>query len=898
MTLPSAWADLVEPGDRTLWLYRELELPRDWRETLAPNGLSLWVGAGGWGGVEVWAGDQPVASQGLGQQPRRMDDALLVSIPPEAIGANHRLSLAMRWEVPHTLPAKHLRRSGPIAQHLAIGDRSTLQRLARIEALERSRGQRSAMVLVVFFVAIGLFHFHLSGRRRSSIYLWFSLTALDFAWILFCEHWLEELVGSSWAHRGLELGAHLLLVLLIQFLWNALGQPIDRRLRAYQMTHVGLGLFTVLVPLSWVFHTTEFRWLWGIPAWLAMGWVVAQGIAKGPGEERTIGFGASALVLCGSFEWIAHLIAWGSPFRISGWAFVLFAAAMAVTLAMRFHRVSDELGALRHRLEDMVADRASELSSANERLEAEIAERGLAEEAMRMLERAVEQSIDGILVTDLKGQIQFSNESWARMHGYEVYEVLGKDVSLFHTREQLDHGLNPHLEKVRGEGALDGEIGHLHKNGKQFIAWMSLTLLRDGDGEPIGFVFSSRDITEQREAEKQQSSLETKVRRATKLESLGKLAGGIAHDYNNLLTNVLGNASMLLRSRALDTGANEKVQQIELAAERAVELTNQLLAYAGEDPLVLEQLPLNTLLRDIEGRLEALVGGAATLHLELADGLPKVAVDQAQISRVVGNLVRNAAEAVGDSGGSVTVRTSAVDADRSFFRGTYLDENQPEGRYVRLEVVDDGCGIDDDTRSRIFDPFYSTRASARGLGLATVLGTLRAHQGAITVESSPGEGSRFSLLLPAIEVRETRGGGEGEPKVDTGPAEWRGVGKILVADDELLMREVSASILSEQGFEVLTAEDGDEALAIYTREREQIRLVLLDRTMPRMGGDRVLRKIRAMGSAVTVVMMSGFKQDEALRGLEDTPPNDFLQKPFRPDELLDRMRGWIQGAGE
>lgn len=898
--LPVRWSEPAEGEPRVLWLRTRVQLTEELRR--APSGLALLVETGGVGEWRIWVGGQLVAQRRGGAMRHGVRDPWLVPLSAEllnSLAVEGELTLAVRCAPLAGTTLREAQALMPLGELALLGDLRALEQRAELEGLRPFEDTLPMAILMIFVAAVGLYHLQLFNRRRRSLeYLWFGLLALNAAAVICLVYWSAPFFGSYSLYRRLAEASMLLhLPLLLMFFHTFLARPIPPPVQLYLRSLWGLLFFVLAAPeLSWVLASDTVRWLWQLPGWLVLAVLLGREIRQGRSETRWVGIGGAAVLMAGVLEWALHLVRGGTILPWSVWIFALFAALMAVSLAQRFERVYRELFGLRHQLERMVNDRSMELSEANDRLKSEIAERRLAEEAMRMLERAVEQSIDGIVVTDLEGVTQFVNEAWARMHGYEVFEVLGKRWHLFHTPEQMEKELGPSLDIVREEGAFDGEIGHLNKNGTTFPAWMSITLLRDVELRDVeqgtvGFVAVGRDISNRRQAEEDRNRLKAKVQQAKKLKSLGDLAAGIAHDYNNLLTGVLGNASLLLR--ALPPGsAMEKIQQIEGAAERAVDLTSHLLAYAGEDPLVLTTVHLNKLLEEMKPRLLRLVEPNGALVLELAPDLPSIQADRGQLERTVHNLVANAVEALGNDQGMVKVSTGAREVDRAYLTGAYLDEGQAAGLYVCLAVGDTGCGIDSTARGRIFDPFFSTRPSARGLGLAMVLGTVRLHHGVIKLETELNRGSTFEILLPLPTEMEE------EPVRDRNSlAHWRGKGMILVVDDEAVMREVSENILEQHGFEVLTASDGPQAVEHYRRHRDLIRLVLLDRTMPGMDGKQVLREIRLINPEALVLLMSGYKAKEVLRGLEGAGLAGFLQKPFRPDELARKVRE-ILGGGE
>jgi PAS domain S-box-containing protein len=755
-----------------------------------------------------------------------------------------------------------------------------------LEPADASGAPWSMVLLATALATVGLYHLQVYLRRRESgEYLWFAAAVFHLVAVILLQYRLRDLISDPvWLSRLREAAMHLVLPVLIQFTWKLLARPRDGRVRAYLISHLALAAATLTASGQLLTATQTGRWIWGLPGWIVLAAVFAGELGRRSFEARVIGLGGSALALTGLVGWGGRILGWQPllpwPFAIAA----VFAMATALLLSWRFHRIHLELGDLRLRLEEMVEDRTHEIEAANDRLHSELAEQRLAEEAMRMLERGVEQSIDGIVVTDLRGKIEFATQAWARMHGYEVIEVLGRNLSLFHSAEQMEEELRPCLEQVQRVGSFEGEIEHLKKDGCRFPTWMSLTLLNDEDG-PVGIAGVGRDISERRRDEREQRHLENKLQQARRLESLGNLACAIANDYNNMLTPVVSNATVLLRDAEPGSALYDRVRLIEAAADRAADLTTQLLAYAGEDRRVMRTIDLGDLIREMQDRLERQLATGAALQLDLCDRPTPVAADAAQARRVIHNLVSNASEALDGRPGTITLRTRWVDVGLDDFRDADLDEARVPGRYVMLEVADTGRGITDEVRTKMFDPFYSTRPSARGLGLATVFGIVRGHRGAIKVRSRPGRGTSMRLLFPILETPATA--------VDRSPAvtaEYHGSGKVLVVDDEELIREVSEWILEESGFQVLTAADGIEALELFRRDSALIRVVLLDNHMPKMDGEAVLRELHRLEPQARVILMSGYPEKEVTRNMADLGLSGFLKKPFRPDDLMGKVR--------
>ena len=413
--------------------------------------------------------------------------------------------------------------------------------------------------------------------------------------------------------------------------------------------------------------------------------------------------------------------------------------------------------------------------------------------------------------------------------------------------------------------------------------WASVAVIPLGDRDALGGTLAIlTDITGERK-------LDAKVQHAQKLESLGVLAGGIAHDFNNLLVGILGNAGLALDELPMEAPARAQLGDIQVAAVRASELTRQLLAYAGKGRFVIGHIDIRRLVEEMGHLLVAVIPRTVLIKYRFADSLPLVEGDATQLRQVVMNLITNAADAVGTRSGIITVSTSLIEADRAYLADTYLDEGLPDGRYVSLEVSDTGEGMTPETRMKIFDPFFTTKFTGRGLGLAAVIGILRSHRAAIKVYSEVGRGSTFRVLFPAVDgaVDPLRGAAERQQG-------FRGEGTLLVVDDDEAVRNVARRILERAGFRVLVAVDGIDGLAVFREHSSEIRAVLLDVTMPRMGGEEAFRQLRQMSPEVRVLLSSGYSAHEATSRFAGKGLAGFVEKPFTPRELIERLRAVLE----
>ena len=399
----------------------------------------------------------------------------------------------------------------------------------------------------------------------------------------------------------------------------------------------------------------------------------------------------------------------------------------------------------------------------------------------------------------------------------------------------------------------------------------------------------SRDLTERKRAEETHREFEQSLQRAQKLESLGVLAGGIAHDFNNLLTPILGAARLGIEELPADSPVRDRLEKIQQAAKRAAALTNQMLSYAGQSPLRIERIDLSKLVREMRDLVASSVAGSTVFELDLAEDLPPIEAEEAQIGQVVMNLVTNAAESQSDGHGRVVVRTGVAQVDEPP-AGALFAETMEKGKHVFLEVTDAGSGMDAETRARIFDPFYTTKFTGRGLGLAAVSGIVRAHHGAIQVDSEPGRGTRFRVSFPAVEAQAA------DVKPVSPPIDgWQTTGTALVIDDDEGVRELAAAVLNRAGMTVLTAGDGHEGAKLFAMHADAVDVVLLDRTMPALSGADTFDLIRAERADAKVVLVSGYSEERVAAELENRSCAGFLQKPFTPEGLLAQVREVLEG---
>jgi len=436
----------------------------------------------------------------------------------------------------------------------------------------------------------------------------------------------------------------------------------------------------------------------------------------------------------------------------------------------------------------------------------------------------------------------------------------------------------------------DSELDHRILMPDGSVRWIHTVIhpQTDDSGRVTRVFGTVLDITERKRAEEDRLRLEARAQQSQKLESLGVLAGGIAHDFNNLLTGVLGNASLVLETLPATSPARGLLEQIQRAGERAAELTRQMLAYSGRGRFVVAPLDLSQTVHEIADLLRASISRSAVLRCELAPRVPLIEADATQVRQVILNLVANASEALEGKPGEISIRTSSLMATAADLASRFVHEELPPGPYVALEVSDTGTGMDEDTLARIFDPFFSTRFTGRGLGLPAVLGILRGHHGVIQIRSAPGQGTTIRALFPA--------------KAASLPADTEvatnapSAGTVLVVDDEEIVRSVAQAALRRGGFNVLLARDGCEALTVFAARAAQIALVVLDVTLPGLAGDEVFRQLRQIRPDIPVVLSSGHDEATATRNFGPSDLAGFVQKPYAPSTLLRQVRAVLAGT--
>lgn len=483
----------------------------------------------------------------------------------------------------------------------------------------------------------------------------------------------------------------------------------------------------------------------------------------------------------------------------------------------------------------------------------------------------------------------YGNMAAERLLGWQRDELIGKsylELELVHP-DDVPKALEVIMANRRGEKTGPNEFAVRNKHGKYVATEISAYPLLDREQPMVLHI--ARDITERKRAETERVDMQRRMEQTQRLESLGVLAGGIAHDFNNLLLVVLGHADMALADIPSTSPSRENLAQIVQTAMRAAELCRQMLAYSGRGKFVVEALNLDQLISELLHLLQASVSKKSVLKLNLDKGLPTMRGDASQLRQILMNLVINASEAIGDDEGVISITSGVAYCSQEYLTNALADEDLPEGEYVYFEVADTGCGMDKERLGRIFEPFYTTKFTGRGLGLSAVLGIVRGHKGALVVSSEPGKGSVFRVLFPVDSSVQRVAAPEG---LDS-ESQWNGAGRVLLVDDEETIRTMTGKMLKRLGFDVITACDGGEAVRLYREHRGEIDLVLLDLTMPRMNGEETFQELRSIDPEVQVVLSSGYTENEIETRFAGKGLSGFIQKPYTLATLRKMLRASI-----
>ncbi len=537
------------------------------------------------------------------------------------------------------------------------------------------------------------------------------------------------------------------------------------------------------------------------------------------------------------------------------------------------------LSKMHSKLERLVQDRTRELIRINEQLEREISWRKQVEAERHLLFEAINQSDESVVITDEVGDIVFVNPAFERLTGYSKQEAMGKNPRILQSGKH-DKAFYEELWRTILNGKTwHGELINRRKDGALFTEKASISPVFDETGKIVNFIAVKHDITQQR-------SLEEQLRQAQKMESVGRLAGGVAHDYNNMLQVILCSAQLLLGRDDLKREIRHHLKQIEKAANRAADITRQLLAFSRKQAISPKPVNINVMLsKEILPMLDRLLGEDIELRFYSNADPAMIKIDPGQIHQAVTNLAINARDAMPD-GGRLTIETENVVLDQDYCKNHL---GATPGNYVMIAVSDNGIGIDKEIMPYIFEPFFTTKEEYRGtgLGLPSVYGIVKQSGGYITVYSEPGLGTTFKLYFPAYDENQVADfiDEEGQDIVDDN-ANLR----ILLVEDEKMVRNLTKNLLSDLGHTVLDAENPEEAIKKAEQETDKIDLLLTDLVMPGMNGPQLYEKIREIRPNIKVLYMSGYTSNViAKHGILEKGVN-FIQKPFCIKHLSEKIR--------
>ena len=503
---------------------------------------------------------------------------------------------------------------------------------------------------------------------------------------------------------------------------------------------------------------------------------------------------------------------------------------------------------------------------------------------------AIVKSLPGVFyLFDHQGRMNHWNKNMEVITQYSAEEIRRMNALDFVAPEDRNTTAKK-IEQVFVEGESIVESSLVTKDGSK-IPFFFTGIKTIIDGQPV-LVGVGLDISDRARAEEERLNLEKQIQKAQRLESLGVLAGGIAHDFNNFLVGICGNADLALLDLPPESPVRSHVEDILQAALHLSELTTQMLAYSGKGRFVVTPLNLSEMVKELAHLLEVSISKKVSLHFDLDPNLPVVDGDASQIRQVIMNLITNASEAIGDQEGTIHLCTTGFVVDQRVVQESDFLGELSLGEYVLLEVSDKGCGMDQGTLEKIFQPFFTTKFTGRGLGLAAVLGIMRGHKGGIHVCSELEQGSRFRLLFPCSRS---------EVKLDeqeaSTPPQWQGQ-LILLVDDEETVRVVGRKMLEKAGCEVLVAEDGKSAVETFRKYAAELCAVILDLTMPKMDGIESIRHLREIRDDVPILLCSGYDEQDTVQQYSGQHIAGFIHKPFRYETLMNKLQEVLSSADQ
>ena len=507
------------------------------------------------------------------------------------------------------------------------------------------------------------------------------------------------------------------------------------------------------------------------------------------------------------------------------------------------------------------------------------------EAQLTRLDKAIESTSDAIAISDNDGMVVYGNPALTNLTGYNIEEIntAGGPAMMYSDSEAVKEIITYTLggEKWRGELEIK------HRSGRLIPVEARQDAIKDEAGLILGVIALHRDISLRKNAEKERKALEGQLIHAQKMESIGTLAGGVAHDFNNLIHAISGYAQLLLLDKDETDADYQVLNEIEAATKRASELTRQLLVFSRKITSQLNPTDLNAQIKKVKQILERTIPRMIKIEHQLSDGLHTILADANQIEQVLLNLAVNASHAMPE-GGQLLFAT----------RNTVLDEAYCEahlgakpGEYVQLTVTDTGMGMPPETVSHIFEPFFTTKEVGKGtgLGLSIVYGIIKNHKGYITCHSEPDKGTSFKLYFPVMATRsDAKPAQELERMI-----ELHGDETVLVVDDDPAVLNLAINMLTRYGYTTLTATSGEEAISTFETDKDRIALIILDLNMPGMGGHKCLAQLLEMDPDVRVIVASGYSPNGSIKEMLESGPHEFIGKPFQLRDMLKTVRAML-----
>lgn len=494
----------------------------------------------------------------------------------------------------------------------------------------------------------------------------------------------------------------------------------------------------------------------------------------------------------------------------------------------------------------------------------------------------VRQAEELIVITDKQGVIEYVNPAFERVSGYSTSELVGNRPSLVKSGEHSSIYYAAMWKTLASGKAWRGDFINKNKGGALYEVTQSITPIRNAEHEVIGYVAVQHDVTEQRLIQK-------KLEHTDRVESLGILAGGIAHDFNNLLTAILGNASLAIKHFGSNTKASRYLSAIEQASMSAADLCRQMLAYSGKGKFIIKPVNLSELVENMGKLIDVSLAKNIVVKYHLNEQTPCIDADIAQMQQVILNLITNASEAIEGKSGVISLATGIMQVGSDYLNGCFGDHRLEPGRYVFLEVSDNGCGMDAETQKKIFDPFFTTKFAGRGLGMSAMLGIVKGHHGGLRIYSEPGQGTTIKIAFPLSGEQSDRLESQELPDKP-----WKSIGLALVIDDEETVREVATLMLEDFGLQVITACDGMEGVERFREYQHEVAVVLMDMTMPKMDGQSCFRALREINPDVRVILSSGYNEQEATSRFVGKGLAGFVQKPYSANQLAETLQAVLE----